>query len=197
MLTLGEVNKALGKANESPQEDLVFESIITDSRKADKSSLFVAIKGEALDGHEFISSALEKGAPFAVAEFLPPNCPSERVLIVPNSKSALLKIAGAYRRKFSLPLVGVTGSVGKTTTREFIYTVLSAEYKTLENEENLNNEIGVSHRLLQLNENHEAAVMEMGMDGLGQIEEISAAAFPQIAVITNIGVSHLEKLKTR
>ena len=194
MLTAGEIAKALGIEKTFDQ---VIEKVVTDSRLAGKNTLFVALIGENTDGHKFISSALKNGCPFAVASFVPQGVDASKLLLVDDTKSALLKIAGCYRRKFNIPLVGVTGSVGKTTTREFISCVMRKKFSLLKNEENLNNEIGVSHTLLSMNNNHTAAVMEMGMDGLGQIEKISTACYPQIAVITNIGVSHLEKLKTR
>ncbi len=173
------------------------EKVVTDSREADENSLFIALIGENQDGHNFISSAFDKGCPLAVASYIPKGQQDEKIILVNDTKDALLKIAGLHRRKFNIPLVGITGSVGKTTTREFISLVMKKKFRLLKNEENLNNEIGVSHTLLKLDDSYDAVCMEMGMDGLGQIEKISQSALPQIAVITNIGVSHLEKLKTR
>ena len=194
MFKAEEIYASFGIKKESSLE---IKRIVTDSRKADKDSLFVAIIGENMDGHNFIASALEKGCPIVVASRIPEGVDEEKIILVEDTRDALLKIAGLYRRKFSIPLVGITGSVGKTTTREFVSLVMKKKFKLLKNEENLNNEIGVSDTLFRLDESYGASCMEMGMDGLGQIEKISTACYPQIAVITNIGISHLEKLGSR
>ena len=194
MFKAEEIFKLFNVERKGSQE---IKRVVTDSRKADKDSLFVALIGENMDGHKFISSAFDNGCPLAIASYIPKGLDSEKIILVDDTRDALLKIAGLYRRKFSIPLVGITGSVGKTTTREFVSLVMKKKFKLLKNEENLNNEIGVSHTLFNLDDSYGACCMEMGMDGLGQIEKISEAACPNIAVITNIGISHLEKLKTR
>lgn len=119
------------------------------------------------------------------------------VVYVGNSRAAQLKLARSYRDRFDIGLCGVTGSVGKTSTKDMIYAVLSARYNTLRTEGNLNNDIGLPKTLFRLDENTEAAVIEMGMSGRGEISELSAAAHPTCAVITNIGYCHIENLKTR
>lgn len=173
--------------------------LCTDSRVAGPGCLFTAILGERVDGHRFISAALEKGAAAVLSQRpdLAKEFPDPRVLYVDNTLDALLKIAAAYRNKFSVRVAAVTGSVGKTTTKEMIWTALSARYNTLKTQGNQNNEIGLPRTLLRLQPEHEAAVVEMGMSGPNEIRPLTLAARPQTAVLTNIGVSHLEHLGSR
>ena len=177
-------------------EGLPVDAVVTDSRKVTPGCLFVALEGETFDGHDFISSALEKGAACAVAH-REQNYGADRVLYVDNTLKALQRLSGWYRRRFSVRMAGVTGSVGKTSTKEMIYAVLSSRYNTLKTMGNLNNEIGLPQTLLQLSREHEAAVVEMGMSGPGEIRELTLLARPELAVITNVGVSHIEHLGSR
>lgn len=172
-----------------------FTSVCTDTRKIVPGCLFIALRGENFDGNLFAEKAIESGAFCAVTES--DRNLGDRQIIVENTRTALLKLAGYYRSLFNIPFVGVTGSVGKTTTKEMIHTVLSAKYKTLKNEGNLNNEIGVPLTLFNLDSSHEAAVIEMGMNNFGEISRITAAVRPDAAVISNIGVSHIENLGSR
>ena len=172
-----------------------FDTICTDTRKITAGCLFIALKGENFDGNEFAADAVRNGALCAVVDR---DCGlGERQIIVDDTKRALLKIAGYYKSLFDIKTVGVTGSVGKTSTKEMIYTVLSSKYKTLKNEGNLNNEIGVPLTLFNLEKSHRAAVIEMGMNHFGEISGITQAVKPDIAVISNIGVSHIENLGSR
>lgn len=171
-------------------------AVVTDSRKLVPGCLFVALVGDSFDGHTFVCRALSEGAAFAVVQ-KPGNYPGDRVLTVGDTRAALLDIAGLYRSLLDVRVVGVTGSVGKTTTKEMTACALSAKYLTLKNEANLNNEVGLSWTIFQLTEAHRAAVLEMGMDGPGQIRPLSMAARPDVAVVTNIGVSHMEALGSR
>ncbi|WRS27634.1 UDP-N-acetylmuramoyl-tripeptide--D-alanyl-D-alanine ligase [Oscillospiraceae bacterium MB08-C2-2] len=171
-------------------------AVSTDSRSIPPGCLFIALEGENFDGHQYIAQALEQGAAFALAH-KPGDYPAGRVFIVKDTRQALLDVAGFYRRQLGIPVVGVTGSVGKTTTKEMIACVMAQKYKTLKNEANLNNEIGLSQTVLGLTGEHEAAVLEMGMDGPGQIHQLTLCARPDVAVVTNIGVSHLERLGSR
>lgn len=179
--------------------DIEITEISTDSRSIPKASLFVALKGERFDGNKFVDEAFTKGAAACVADKNSPYVTKDakNLILVENTEKALLDIAHLYREKLSVKLVGVTGSVGKTTTKEMIYAVLSERYKTLKTQGNLNNQIGLPKTLLELDKSYEAAVIEMGMSDLGEIHALSMCATPDISVITTIGVSHLENLGTR
>ncbi len=172
-----------------------FDKISTDTRKIEDGCLFIAIKGENFDGHDFAARAIESGAQAVICE---KDCGlDERQIIVENTRLALLDLAGHYRSKFRIPVIGITGSVGKTTTKEMTHAVMSSKYNTLKNEGNLNNEIGVPLTLFRLDKTHEAAVIEMGMSGFDEISRMTKAVRPDVAIISNIGVSHIEKLGSR
>lgn len=172
-----------------------FDSVIIDNRLAKPNSLFVAIKGERFDGHDFVESAFENGSSAVmVSRDIPIDKP---YILVDDTRQALLDLARYYRLGFNGTVVGVTGSVGKTTTKSMIAQVLSASYKTLKTQGNLNNEIGLPKTLFGLDDTYGAAVIEMGMSGLGEISVLSKTALPTIGVITNIGVSHIETLGSR
>ena len=171
--------------------------ICTDSRQITPGCLFVALQGERFDGHDFVPAALEKGAAAAVVHH-PVDAPRERLIQVDDTQRALLRMAACYRDRFpALRVAAVTGSVGKTTTKEMMACVLSSGWKTLKTEGNMNNEIGMPKTLLQLDGSHEAAVIEMGMTGFGEIRDLTLAAKPCLGIITTIGVSHLERLGSR
>ncbi len=156
--------------------------ISIDSRTVKPGELFIPIKGPNFDGHDFIEEARKKGA---------------LVLNVKDGNKALQKLAKEQRTKFKIPIIGVTGSVGKTTTKDMLASILAQEKLTLKNEENYNNEIGVPLTLLKLNKKHKYAVIEMAMQGLGEIELLANIVRPNIAIITNIGEAHLEFLKNK
>ena len=175
------------------------EEISTDSRQITPGCLFAAVPGERFDGHDYAAKAVAAGAAWVLAQH---PCdtgalPQGHLLLVPDVRQALISIAGAYRSHFDIRCVGITGSVGKTTTKEMVAAVVSAKYPTLKTQGNLNNEIGLPKTLFGLTPAHRAAVIEMGMQNLGEIAALAAAVKPQIGVITNIGVSHLEMLGTR
>lgn len=193
-LSIQEIAEAIGAA--SPAGGSV-ESVVTDSREAGEGSLYVAIVGDNLNGNRFVDDAFSRGADFAVASEQGVYSKPEQVLYVQNGKRAHIQIGGLYRRRFDLAVVGVTGSVGKTTTKEFIAAVLASQYRTLKNEGNQNNEIGVPKTLFRLTREHEAAVIEMGMSGFGEIHDLTMAVRPDVGVITNIGISHIELLGSR
>lgn len=173
----------------------VITNICIDTREVAEGSLFIAIKGERFDGHDFIDKAFELGAAAVVSHKAVKA--AGPVLLVHNTRKALLELGGWYRRRFDLFVAAVTGSVGKTSTKEMVDTVLSARYKTLKTEGNLNNEIGLPKTLFRLDKSYEAAVIEMGMSGFGEISRLSKAAYGSVGIITNIGVSHIEKLGSR
>lgn len=172
-------------------------SICTDSRKIEKGAMFVAIRGERFDGNSFTESAYKAGATVVLgneATVPPKGC---AYIQTEDSVKALGRIAAWHREQFSMPVVGITGSVGKTTTKEMIAAVLSAKYETLKTAGNFNNEIGLPLTVLGLSEKHTAAVIEMGMSARGEIAYLTKIAKPDVAVITNVGLSHIENLKTQ
>ncbi|MCH5206030.1 MAG: UDP-N-acetylmuramoyl-tripeptide--D-alanyl-D-alanine ligase [Oscillospiraceae bacterium] len=178
--------------------DVRITSVSTDTRTIEAGALFIAVKGERFDGSDFIETAAESGAAAAVSDREPGSINAKiPVIYVKDSRTAQLSLARDYRDRFSLKLCGVTGSVGKTSTKDMIYAVLSSKLKTLKTEGNFNNDIGLPRTLFGLNEELEAAVIEMGMDDRGQISKLSKAAHPDCAVITNIGYCHIENLKTQ
>ena len=197
-LKLSEILKAVNGTCPK-MRDIFITEISTDSRSIPDGSLFLALTGEKFDGNKFVDEAFTKGASACVAQKDSPfvDKTAENLILVENTEKALLNIAHLYRSKLSLKLVGVTGSVGKTTTKEMISAVLSERFKTHKTQGNLNNQIGLPKTLLQLEKSVEMAVIEMGMSDLGEIHELSVCATPDISVITTIGVSHLENLGTR
>jgi UDP-N-acetylmuramoyl-tripeptide--D-alanyl-D-alanine ligase len=173
--------------------------VFIDSREMAAGGFFVPLPGERTDGHRFILRAAEKGAvgSFAAHSAVVPLPPGLTLIGVDDPLAALQQLAAVYRQKFTLPVVGVTGSVGKTTTKDMIAAALSTRLNTLKTEGNLNNHIGVPLMLTRLDASCQAAVLEMGMSGYGEIDLLARLARPDVAVITNIGESHLEMLGSR
>ena len=200
-LTIGEIARATGARILTKEQGNIEErcvtKVITDSRQAAEGALFVPLKGEKTDGHLFIDQCFEKGALacFSEEERLPAD--KGVILLVENCGQALLDAASFYRGKFEIPFVGITGSVGKTTTKDMVASVLSQKYNTLWTQGNYNNDIGVPLTLFGLEEEHEAAVIEMGMNHFGEIRRLAAAAKPDIGLISNVGVAHIEYLGSR
>ena len=178
-------------------EPVAIHAVVTDSRKVEPGCVFVCFPGERVDGHAFAASAYRNGAAYIIANHPVDGVPEDRTVIVPDSARAMIRMASNYRMLFSPKMIGVTGSVGKTTTKEFCYAVLSAFGKTLKTEGNQNNDIGVPNTLFRLDNDTRYAVVEMGMDHLGEIERLTRCARPSAGIITMIGVSHLENLGTR
>lgn len=192
ILRLSEIATALGAEF---NRDCEINGVCIDTRKITKGCLFICIKGERFDAHDFALEALKKGA---AAVMVHRDMDIDGCYIrVSDTSKALLELGGYYRSKFNIPLVGLTGSVGKTTTKEFTYLVVSAKYNAIKTLGNLNNEIGLPQMLFHLDSNVEAAVIEMGMNHFGEIHRLTSAAKPTIALITNIGVSHIENLGSR
>ncbi len=180
--------------------------VVLDSRKIQAGGVFIANEGENVDGHKFIGQVFEKGALGVISEKTPEQVeemhgiPAENwgpYILVKDSLLALKDIAEFYRQQLSIPVIGITGSVGKTSTKEFIAGVLAQKYKVLKTEGNFNNEIGLPLTLLRIREEHEVAVVEMGISDFGEMHRLSKMARPNICVITNIGQCHLENLKSR
>ena len=172
-------------------------AVVTDSRKVVPGCVFVCFPGERVDGHDYAAAAYKAGAAYIIANHPVDGVPEDRTVIVASSHHAMVRMASNYRMLFSPLMIGVTGSVGKTTTKEFCYAVLSAFGNTLKTEGNQNNEIGLPNTLFRLDDSTEYAVVEMGMSSLGEIDRLVRAARPSAGIITRIGVSHLENLGTR
>ena len=182
-----------GKLTSDPEVALV----TTDSREVKPGCIFVAFPGERFDGHDFAARALEQGAEYVVVNHPVPGVPEEKAILCPDSYHAMMVMGANYRSQYHPKMVGVTGSVGKTTTKDFIAAVLSARYKTLKSQGNHNNEFGLPVTVFELDPSYQAGVFEMGMDARGDISRLTAVVKPDIGVITNVGVSHLERLGTR
>lgn len=175
--------------------DIEITSICRDTRDIKPGSLFICLKGERFDGHSFAQKAQELGAAAILASS--PVDVDIPVVMCKDTQKGILDLAGYYRNKFDIPVVGLTGSVGKTTTKEMVTGVLSQRYNTLSTIGNLNNEIGVPLTLFRLEQEHTAAVIEMGMSNFGEISRMTVQAKPTVGLITNIGVSHMENLGSR
>ena len=181
----------IGSENEN------IKDIVIDSRKANKDNVFVAVIGENLDGHQFMQSAYENGCKTFIknaSSSIKLNSSDINLIEVNNTQIALGDIAKYYKEKFDIPYIGVTGSVGKTTTRDMIYAAVSSKFNTLKNEGNLNNHFGVPLTLFNLDNSYDCAVIEMGMSNFKEIEYLANIVNPKIAVISNIGLSHIENL---
>lgn len=176
-------------------EELIITGISTDSRSIRNGEIFVALKGENFDGHNFVREAHHKGASIAIVskDWAEANSSYEFPIIsVKDTLFALGELANLYRSKFEIPIVAVAGSNGKTTTKDFIAHILSQKYKVLKTESNLNNQIGVPLTLLKLNPTHEVAVIEIGTNQFGEIQRLCEIVEPTHGLITNIGKEHLE-----
>jgi len=212
-LTLADIVEGLtGSRVEAPQE---ISEVVIDSRQAKAGSLFVAISGQHVDGHQYVEHAFQQGAiaaithrpvePYNQSHTLQANPPDPNLLSniethlplciqVQDTIKGLQQLAAFWRTKFTPRVIGVTGSVGKSSTKELVWSVLASRFSTLKSEGNYNNEIGLPLTLLKLNSSHERAVLEMGMYALGEISFLCQLAQPHIGVITNVGPTHLERL---
>ncbi len=193
-ITLKEIADSCGVALHG-DENTVVTSIVTDSRQVESGSLFAAIKGERVDGHNFIAQCVEKGACCVLCEEKPQvEC---NYILVDSTLNALKMIAKYYRSTFDIPFIGITGSVGKTSTKEMIASVLSQKFNVHKTSGNFNNELGVPLTLFKLEKEHEVAVIEMGISDFNEMTRLSDMVRPDISVITNIGCCHLENLIDR
>lgn len=213
VLTLADVIEGLTGAQMHGLDQPIPRTVI-DSRLAEPGALFVALKGEQADGHDYVAEAFSRGAVAAIVERdveveahlldLTPHASGimyhelgvPLLLKVPNSLQALQQVAAFWRRQHNVRVVGVTGSVGKTTTKELIAAVLARRYVTLKSEGNYNNEIGLPLTLMHLTGEHERIVLEMGMYDVGEIADLARIALPHVGVVTIVGPVHLERAKT-
>lgn len=173
-------------------------SVDTDSRKIHPGSLFIPLVGERFDGHAFIQSALESGAAGCLtARSRDSYLPGKFYVKVDSTQKALRDLAAWYKKRFDIPFIAVTGSVGKTTTKDMTAAVLGEKYKVLKTEGNLNNEVGLPLTLLRLDHSVQMAVVEMGMNHFGEIDYLTRIVHPDVALISNIGDAHIENLGSR
>ena len=198
-MTVKEITAAVGGVWVNPREDApAVSAVCTDSRKIEPGCLFLPWVGERFDGHDFIGAALDAGAAGCLCAKLPADLRKDKFYIqVDDTRLALRALASAYRDKFDIPVVQITGSVGKTTTKEMVAAVLGAKLRVLKTPENFNNDIGTPLTLLGLAPEHQAAVIETGMNHFGEIEYLGAMVRPDVAVISNIGDAHIEFLGSR
>lgn len=177
-------------------EDKVICGAVIDSRLVEQDYLFIPIKGERVDGHNFIPQVFEKGAACVLSEVELEN-PAGPYIKVASAEVALKKIAAFYRQSLSIKVVGITGSVGKTSTKEMIASVVSQKYSVHKTAGNFNNEIGLPLTIFGIREEHQVAILEMGISDFNEMHRLAEIANPDIGVITNIGLCHLENLGTR
>lgn len=197
--TLRQISEMIAVKNEITSfADFEITGVSIDSRKIENGNLFIPFKGENSDGHKFVEDSLKMGAAAALWQSDVPHPPTHLpILIVDNCLEALQELAREYRRQLPVKVVGITGSNGKTTTKDMTASLLSTTYKVQKTEGNYNNHIGLPLTVLGLDEDTEIAVLEMGMSGRGEIEFLTKLASPDAVVITNIGESHLLDLGSR
>ena len=192
-LTLAEIVRVTG-ADSNSDAEIIFDGITTDSRKITAGVLFVALKGERFNGEDFAADALKKGAAAVLVSRNFAQDVDGVVIKVDDTLTAYRQIAGSWRNRFDIPVVAITGSNGKTTTKDLTAAALTQLGQVLKTSANFNNEVGVPLTLLQLNANHKAAVVEIGMRGLGQIAELAKFVRPTIGIVTNVNETHIELL---
>ena len=198
LLTAVAGSRLITNANANANANTDFDSVSTDSRSAGAGALFVALRGETFDAHDFLNDVEAKGVAAVVAEELPEGW-TLPALVVPDTLAALGQIANAWRGQFAIPVIGVTGSNGKTTVKEMIASILAAafgEQARLATRGNLNNEIGVPLTLMRLEASHKAAVIELGMNHPGEIARLCAIAAPTVAMVNNAQREHQEFMHT-
>ncbi|MDR7865856.1 MAG: UDP-N-acetylmuramoyl-tripeptide--D-alanyl-D-alanine ligase [Sporomusaceae bacterium] len=193
--TVSQVLEATGGSLAGAAHRSAFNGVSTDTRTIKRGNLFVALKGENFDGHDFLLRAVDNGAAGVVVSSREAYVPEKTTaILVADTLAALQDIARYHRRRFTLPVIGITGSNGKTTTKDMTAAVLSGRLRVLKTQANYNNDIGLPQTLLGLTADHQAAVVEMGMRARGEISRLAAIAAPTVAVITNVGETHVEVL---
>lgn len=194
--TLGEIARAVNGVIVQGNSGKEIIQVAIDSRKIEPGSLFIALRGKNHDAHQFLEQAVQAGAAGLLVDRKVTLTADIAVVKVSDTIAALQALAAANRKRCGVPLIGITGSTGKTTTKDMLAAILSMRWRTLKTPGNYNNEIGLPLTLLRMDESTEVAVVEMGMRGLGEIEALCRIAGPTAAVITNIGETHLELLGT-
>jgi len=198
-ITVAQAVQACGGHYFGSDADLAREicAASSDSRTVGAGTLFVCYKGARVDGHDFMASCLEKGAACCLSEREPRDASEMPCIVVDSTLRGIAAIAGWYRSLFDLPVIGITGSVGKTTAKEMIWAVLNQKFKTHKNRMNFNNEVSLPLMLLEMPEDAQAAVMEMGISDFGEMSRLADMVRPNICVFTNVGDAHLEFLGDR
>ena len=200
-LTLDEIVKAIKGEILVKNNEGSFNKVSTDTRKIGENNLFIALKGENFNGNNYATLAIEKGASIVIIDEV--NFKVEElnnkgtVIKVEDTKKALGDLARYYRNKLGIKVVGITGSTGKTSTKDLVAAFLSGKYKVFKTKGNFNNEIGLPLMIFELNSSYDIAVLEMGTSNFGEINRLASIARPDVSAITNIGVAHIEYLKTR
>jgi UDP-N-acetylmuramoyl-tripeptide--D-alanyl-D-alanine ligase len=197
-LSFKEIIKITGGQLQKGSDEGFIDGIVIDSRQCRDSDLYIPIVGENNNGHDFIGSAHENGAKIVLTQETERQFPEKlTVVAVPSTFKALQDLAMYNRNRYDIPVIAITGSSGKTTTKDLVAAVLGQKYKTLKTQGNFNNQFGIPQTLLKFEESHQMAVIEMGMDHLGDIEKSIALVRPAISVITNVGLTHIEILKSQ
>ena len=196
-MTALEIAEACGERILCGDPQTMITSVSTDSRKISPGALFVPIRGERTDAHAYISATFAAGAAATLTQNDTEKQDNHVWIAVPDTVEALRRIAAAYRSRFTLPVIGITGSVGKTTTKEMVALALSSRWNTMKTEGNQNSQVGLPLTMFRLLPEHEVAVIEMGMSDFGEMARLAQVARPQYAVMTNIGVSTSSSLARR
>ncbi len=194
IMTINRIAEACNGECQNCDESIVAVEVLTDSRKICENSVFVALRGEKFDGHNFVAAALNAGAVCCIVDKEFENADNLPVIVVDDTYKALRDVATYYRSLFQIPAVAITGSVGKTSTKDMISCVLEKRYSVMKTQGNFNNEIGLPLTVFRISNENEIAVFEMGMSAFGEISRLTRIAAPETAVITNIGFSHIEHL---
>lgn len=200
-LNLTEIIKAVNGEILFKNNDGIFNKVSTDTRKIEKDNLFIALKGANFNGNDYAVHAIEKGASIVIVDevkFSEDQLNNKGTIIkVKDTKTALGDLARFYRKKLGIKVVGITGSTGKTSTKDLVAAFLSGKYKVFKTQGNFNNEIGLPLMIFELSKDYDIAVLEMGTSNFGEINRLASIALPDVAAITNIGVAHIEYLKSR
>jgi len=200
-LNLAEIIKAVDGEIIVKNNEGIFNKISTDTRKIQENNLFIALKGENFNGNDYTIQAIEKGASIIIIDdvkFEIEDLKNRGTIIkVKDTKEALGDLARFYRNKIGVKVVGITGSTGKTSTKDLVAAFLSGRYNVFKTQGNFNNEIGLPLMIFELSKDYDIAVLEMGMSNFGEINKLASIALPDVGAITNIGVAHIEYLKTR
>nr|WP_319488268.1 UDP-N-acetylmuramoyl-tripeptide--D-alanyl-D-alanine ligase [uncultured Caproiciproducens sp.] len=196
-MTVGEIAAACGGKLLCGDPNTMVTAVSTDSRKIESGTLFVPIIGEKTDAHSFIGATFAAGAAAALTQEHDGVNDTHAWIRVQNTEQALQRIAAVYRKRFHIKFIGITGSVGKTTTKEMVALALSGSFNVMKTEGNFNSQIGLPLTMFNITDNHQAAVIEMGMSNFGEMSRLAQIAAPDYAVVTNIGISHIEQLKTQ
>lgn len=200
-LNLTEIIKAVNGEILFKNNDGIFNKVSTDTRKIEKDNLFIALKGANFNGNDYAVHAIEKGASIVIVDevkFGEDQLNNKGTIIkVKDTKTALGDLARFYRKKLGIKVVGITGSTGKTSTKDLVAAFLSGKYKVFKTQGNFNNEIGLPLMIFELSKDYDIAVLEMGTSNFGEINRLASIALPDVAAITNIGVAHIEYLKSR